>query len=225
MSSQAELIFDAIANGDIDRVVSLLERSGSLASVRAESDRLFANLPHWLYIGDTPLHLASAALMPDIARVLLRSRAVATATNRRGAAPLHYACDARPRLGVWDPIAQTETIDVLVSAGAQVNLPDAGGATPLHRAVRARSVAAVERLLFHGADVNAKSYRSGATPLHIAVVSSGASGTANSEQEQVQIIVALLNHGAQPSATDRRGRTVLAAARSRPIAQLLSSPR
>jgi ankyrin repeat protein len=62
--------------------------------------------------------------------------------NRRGATALHYACDPRPLSRTWDPVAQRRVIEPLVSVGATVGQPDHGGATPLHRAVRARSPAA-----------------------------------------------------------------------------------
>ena len=58
-----------------------------------------APTPHWLYVGDTPLHLAAASLRGRAARLLLRHGGDPNATNRRRATPLHYACDPRPQSG------------------------------------------------------------------------------------------------------------------------------
>src|SRR5690349_24938044 len=107
---------------------------------------------HWLYRGDTPLHLAAAGLRYDTARALLAAGTPVDAVNRRGAAALHYACDPRPLSSRWDPDTQRRLVGLLVSAGATVDRPDRGGVTPLHRAVRARSPAAVAALLSAGAD-------------------------------------------------------------------------
>lgn len=186
----------------------------SLALVRASSDRLFESVPHWLYEGDTPLHLAAAVTHRAIVAALLAAGADAAAVNRRGATPLHYACDPRPNTGSWDPDEQAAVIDLLVRAGAPVNIADLNGATALHRAVRARGVAAVQALLAHGADANARSPRSGATPLHLALTGSGASGTAGTKREQQEIVVALVNAGASVSAPDGRGKTALDLART-----------
>ena len=133
--------------------------------------------PHALP-GDTPLHLAAAGLRYDAARALLAVGTPVNAVNRRGAAALHYACDPRPLSPTWDPAAQQRIIELLVSAGATVDLPDRGGVTPLHRAVRARSPAAVAALLSGGADPHAATSKAGSTPLHLAVAPTGASGTA-----------------------------------------------
>src|ERR1051325_731112 len=87
------------------------------AAQRMEEDLLVPDV-HWLYRGDTPLHLAAAGLRYDAARVLLAAGAPVNAVNRRGAAALHYACDPRPLSSVWDPDAQRRLIELLVSAGA-----------------------------------------------------------------------------------------------------------
>ena len=76
------------------------------------------------------------------------------------------------------PGRERRIIELLVSAGAAVDQPDRGGVTPLHRAVRARSPAAVAALLSAGADPGAATRKAGSTALHLAVAPTGASGTA-----------------------------------------------
>jgi ankyrin repeat protein len=156
-----------------------------------------------LYRGDTPLHLAAAGLRYDAARALLAASTPVNAVNRRGATSLHYACDPRPLSPTWDPGAQRRIIELLVSAGATVDQPDRGGVTPLHRAVRARSPAAVATLLSAGADPHAATSKAGSTPLHLAVAPTGASGTAGAGDLQLEIVRMLLAAGATMADVDR----------------------
>ena len=94
----------------------------------------------------------------------------------RGATPLHYACDARPKAKkAWNASRQKSVIELPLHAGSDIEHVDKAGAAPLHRAVRARSPHAVGCLLQRGARVDAKHGRRRATPLHIATRSTGAS--------------------------------------------------
>ena len=184
-----EPIFEAVLANDLSRITS------AAAAQRMDADFLISDL-HWLYRGDTPLHLAAAGLRYDAARALLAAGTPVNAVNRRGAAALHYACDPRPLSPTWNPAAQQRIIELLVSAGATVDLPDRGGVTPLHRAVRARSPAAVAALLSAGADPRAATGKAGSTPLHLAVAPTGAGGTAGAGELQLEIIRMLLAAGA-----------------------------
>jgi ankyrin repeat protein len=161
-----------------------------------------------------------------VARILLESGAEPNAQNRRGATPLHYACDPRPKAGgAWDPNAQTALIELLVENGAEVDRADRGGATALHRAVRARSVAAVRQLLASGARTDVALKKGSSSPLHLAVQSTGASGTAGALGEQLEIIALLLRHGADPVAADSAGRTPEACAKNEKIVKALQGPK
>ena len=86
-------------------------------------------------------------------------------------------------------------------AGATVDQPDRGEVTPLHRAVRARSPAAVAAQLSAGADPHAATSKAGSTPLHLAVAPTGASGTAGAGELQLEIVRTLL----PPALLGRRG--------------------
>jgi ankyrin repeat protein len=91
--------------------------------------------------------------------------------------------------------------------------------------VRARSPAAVRQLLKAGARVDVRLGKSGSTPIQLAVQSTGASGTAGAVTEQLEIILILLQHGADPAAKDARGRSALYwAANERVSAALQESP-
>lgn len=215
-----ELIFEAVLK-DEKEVTRILHAAPESGRQRATHDVLVDAIPHWLYVGDTPLHLAAAALRPGVARTLLGSGADPNIENRRGATPLHYACDARPGSGLWNPEAQVAIIDLLVQHGAHVDHADSGGATPLHRAVRARGVDAVRHLLALGASTDCRLRTGGSTPLHLAAQSSGASGTAGTLDQQMEIIDLLRRHGADITAVDGANRTPVDRARSARVSKAL----
>src|SRR5260370_10212042 len=79
----------AIIGADLQAVQAELERDPSLISYRVVHDTFIESIPHWLYVGDTPLHLAAASLLDGISETLLRRGAALAATNRRGASALH----------------------------------------------------------------------------------------------------------------------------------------
>jgi ankyrin repeat protein len=202
MLGHMEPIFAAVLAGDLSRITP------AAATQRMDEDLLVTEVPHWLYRGDTPLHLAAAGLRYDAARALLAAGVPVGAVNRRGATALHYACDPRPLSPPWNPPAQRRVIDLLVSSGAAVDQPDRGGVTPLHRAVRSRSPVAVATLLAAGADPHVATGKAGSTPLHLAVAPTGAGGTAGTGDLQREIIRMLLAAGATLADTDGNGATV-----------------
>src|SRR3954449_760676 len=108
-----------VVNGDAAAVAARLAASPALAttSSRAGASRqnpstfFFADISHYLYAGDTALHMAAAAFQRRIAEILVAHCADVRAKNRRGAEPLHYAADTNHR----DSVAQAETIAYLVA--------------------------------------------------------------------------------------------------------------
>jgi ankyrin repeat protein len=85
------------------------------------------------------------------------------ARNRRGAEPLHYAADGSPGSAYWDPEAQRDVVMYLIGAGADPDVLDKSGVTPLHRAVRTRSSEEVSALIENGANPLLMN-KSGSTP-------------------------------------------------------------
>ncbi len=152
-------------------MTELLAASPSLANAQVEhgatrqesTDYFLVEIGHYVYAGDTALHIAAASNRPDIARALVAAGADVHAKNRRGAQPLHYAADSQPGAANWDPDAQAATIAYLIEAGADPNATDNSGVAPLHRAVRTRGAAAVRALLDAGADPQ-RPNRNGSTP-------------------------------------------------------------
>jgi ankyrin repeat protein len=198
----------AIARGEAT-ALRLIRATPAIAQVRVSDERFVTEISHQLYVGDTALHVAAAALQPLVVEALLHSGADANAENRRGARALHYACDARPNGTMWNPARQRAVIEGLLKGGADIEHTDKAGATPLHRAIRARSADAVRCLLERGARANATHGTKRTTPLDLATRSTGASGTAGRRSEQQEIVQLLLHYGAtpeQPGRTTGRGR-------------------
>src|SRR5205807_775979 len=89
----------AIALGDAAAALRLLAVSPVLVSARAEDGATrqaakeyhLKEIGHYIYEGDTALHIAAAAYRLEIVRKLIAMGGDVRARNRRGAEPLHYA--------------------------------------------------------------------------------------------------------------------------------------
>lgn len=223
-------LIEAIAVGDERAARRLLDAAPSLAregaaagaTRRASQEFFLVNLGHYVYAGDSALHLAAAAHHPGLVALLLRRGAEVGGRNRRGGEPLHYAADGAPGQERWDPVGQARVIAQLLAAGAAPDARDRSGVTPLHRAVRTRSAAAVGALLEGGADPHRRN-GSGSTPLHLAVqdTGKGGSGSPDARAQQREIIRLLRAYGARVTDRDGAGRSVQERARAAWIVGLL----
>jgi ankyrin repeat protein/trimeric autotransporter adhesin len=194
-----------IVSGDCSTAIKLLDASPMLAKERAlrgatrqaSKQHFFDQILHYIYEGDTALHMAAAAYQSRIVAKLIAKGADVRARNRRGAEPLHYAVDGGPGLPAWNPSAQMKIIARLIWAGADPNARDKNGVAPLHRAVRNRCAAAVRALLEGGADPRATN-TSGSTPMLLASQNTGRGGSGSSEAkaQQRKILRFLKDHGA-----------------------------
>ena len=226
--------FRAIASRNEQKAERLLGASPELAHQSAEvgatrevsTTYFFKAIAHYVYAGDTALHLAAAAYALEISEKLLANGANVFARNRRGAQPLHYAVDGNPNSPGWNPKAQERIVEYLIAAGADPNSPDKNGVSPLHRAVRTRCTSAVRALLAKGADIRRKT-KAGSTALHLAVQNTGRGGTgsAASHEQQREIILLLLKHGARPTDRDARGKSVRESVGSRWVLDVLEQKR
>jgi ankyrin repeat protein len=215
-----------VVSRPVDDVAHRLARTPSLATTssaigatrQSASDFFFADISHYLYAGDTALHMAAAAFRRGVAELLIAHGADCRAKNRRGDEPLHYAADANR----WDPDAQAETIEYLISIGADPNAVNKNGVAPLHRAVRTRSLAAVRALLDGGANARQRN-AAGSTPLHLAVQTTGRGGSGSPEarEQQAAIVRLLLKRGASLTDRDGHGKDVRHAATGEHMRALL----
>jgi cytohesin len=87
---------------------------------------------------------------------------------------------------------------ILLEHGANPNLRNKTGSTPLHDAALSGNKEVIEMLLARGADVSAQDSESKSTPLHYAA-SFG----------RLEAVRTLVEHGADVSAKDSKGRTAL----------------
>src|SRR5216684_7203646 len=220
-----DAILAAILDDDRPGVRELLKAAPELATRLIEAARLYeSKIVHWIYVGDTALHLAAAGYRVELVRLLLAAGADPNSTtNHRQSGPLHYAADGYINGPAWNAKRQVETIQCLLDAGAEINVPDKNGAAPLHRAVRTRCAAAVKCLLEGGSYATLKN-KSGSTPFHLAVQDTGRGGTGAeaARAAQRQIIHEFLSSGLNPALKDSKGKSVFDWAKSSWIRNILS---
>lgn len=206
-----DALLQAILDDNCATVERLLAADSSLAAGRVSDAKLYNHkIFHWLYVGDTALHLAAAGYRVEIVRLLLAFGADPNASmNHRHSRPLHYAADGYIIGPAWDSERQVRTIERLLVAGADVNAQDKNGAAALHRAVRTRCAAAVRVLLKAGGDPTLKN-KPGSTAFHLAVQNTGRGGTGTEEARAAQreIIQEFLRFGVSPAIKDSNGRSV-----------------
>jgi hypothetical protein len=224
MSVPFQSLVEAILDDDRAWVKELLKQNPTLAAAGATKARLESSITHWIYAGDTALHVAAAGHRVEIAKLLLDVGAgVSAAMNHRRSQPLHYAADGFLESASWNAKRQVRMIEVLLTAGADIRARDKNGATPLHRAVRTRCADAVRALLNAGSDATLKN-KPGSTPFHLAVQNTGrgGSGAEQAKAAQCEIIEAFLARGISPTLKDGKGKSVWDSARSDWIRRLLA---
>ena len=116
-------------------------------------------------------------------------------------------------------------VTLLLDRGADPNARNWDQVTPLHQAVRARNLAAVEVLLARGADPNARDGRGARRRCGGRSPAPGASATAGTAALMVPLTRLLLEHGADPDALDKRGVPVHASARDPAVLAVLEAHR
>jgi hypothetical protein len=196
-------LVEAITAGDGALVAQMLAALPALATARygdgthrhSAREYILEEIGHYIYVGDSALHIAAAAYQHNIAQALIAAGANVRARNRRGAEPLHYAADGVPGSRAWNPDAQAATIAGLIRAGADPNAVDNSGVAPLHRAIRTRCAAAVKALLDGGADTQCKN-KNGSTPMQLASRNTGrgGSGSPEAKMQQEEIVRLLVQH-------------------------------
>lgn len=114
--------------------------------------------------GESALYLAAVSGSAEVVRLLLHSGAHVDIELKEGerTTPLQAAASVGHLVAV-------DVIDALLGAGAQVNIADVNGWAALHHAVHSNCLEAIQVLLQHGADLEAKN-KLLQTPLSIAAI-------------------------------------------------------
>lgn len=151
--------------------------------------------------GNTPLHWGATSLTMwpgysdtnrtalEICRILIGGNANVNATNHEGQTVLRRLFE---RQGGHDDVCS-----LLISSGADPNIADVDGETPLHLAARNGTTNDCRLLVARGADLHARD-RNGRTPLHMAA-----------ECGQASVCSLLIAAGADINAKDDTGGTPL----------------
>ena len=126
-------LFDAVINHNKDVLRVLLNHGASC-------DAKTSNM-------DTPLHVAASKryyeMLQELVNTVISSQQCSIdVRNNYKHTPLHLACEKRSK----------SCVDILLKAGAGVNLQDCFGRTPLHIAATGDRASVVQLLLKHGAD-------------------------------------------------------------------------
>jgi hypothetical protein len=197
-------LVEVIVSGDSATAIRLLEASPHLATARATEgatrqtpkQNFFDQIRHYMYSGDSALHMAAAACQLPVVEKLIAMGADVCARNRRGGEPLHYAVDVGSELPTWSAGAQCKIIATLIRSGADPNAVDKRGVAPLHRAIRNRYAEAVKALIAGGADPHAPN-RNGSMPMLLATHNTGKSGSGSTDAkvQQEQILRILEERG------------------------------
>lgn len=218
-------IVTAILDNNVTAAKQLLKSDLSLATRLFDTPKYFDNkIFHWIYVGDTLLHLAAAGYRVEIVRLLLSSGANPNAAhNHRKGNAMHYAADGYITGPAYDEQKQVETLRCLIQAGANVHASDMNGATALHRAVRTRCAAAVKALVEAGSDPTWRN-KSGSTAFHLAVQNTGRGGSGEPKAiaAQQEIIQYFLSLGMSTTLKDYQGKSVADCVRTGWIRELLS---
>ncbi len=154
----------------------------------------------WRY---DPKWAADIARAAETARAAEAARHVAEAARqaaeaaRQAPETIREAGQAEAAEAFWRA-GPAENVKALLAQGADVNVKDNEGRTPLHQTARYRNKELAELLLSHGANVNAKD-NSGDTPLHAAASYPG----------HTELVELLLAHGADVNAKGKNGETPL----------------
>jgi ankyrin repeat protein len=206
MSAKTDL-FDAIRQGDLGRVQSLLDADPALASAKNES--AVSAILSSVYFGRTEIRdllLARGATLglQDAAAVGRLDR-VRELVGKNTALAKSYSSDGFPIVALAAFLGHAQVACYLKEQGADINAiaTNGSGYNALSGAVTGGHAEIVQWLLESGADANYR-YGPGYSPL-LAAAANG----------HLDIVKLLLTHGADPSAKANDGKSALALAEER----------
>ena len=187
--------------------------------------------------GLTPLHAAWKGGHVGNIRLLLDHGADVKSPDNRGNSPLHVVLQESPYGNILVDLAppsfslpafleyRLDVVTLLLEHGADASYPDNDGETPLHIVLRRGLIDIVRLFLHHGADANIPDKR-GTSPLHVVLQEDRRDDTdtllfdypdgPSSEEpnpafleHRSDIVMLLLDHGADANHPDNNGGTPL----------------
>jgi ankyrin repeat protein len=197
------------ASEGLKDIAELLLRKGANVRARAARRYWLRNDPvsaRRLFAGITPLHEAAASGGPELVELLIAHGAEVNAKTESGKTPLHYAASYGYTQGLEtsprryphyrDRWQQSDVIELLLAAGAEVNAKDADGATPLRYALQSGQRAIAKLLIAAGAETVAVKNETDQRMLHDAF-------------GDIEWVRLLLANGADTEEKDEDGNTLL----------------
>jgi ankyrin repeat protein len=190
MTSASDLM-DAVAAGDVERVMALLTEDPSLASARGDDGVSALLLARYRF--DRPVMDALMAADPDIdvfeSAAYGRLDRLRERIDEDAGAVTAFSPDGFTALHLAAFFGKTEAARLLIAAGAQVDTYTTNDFAnqPLHAAAAGRHLEICHVLLAAGADVNATQH-GGFTPLHEAA-----------QHGDVEMVELFLSAGADPT--------------------------
>ncbi|MBI3286826.1 MAG: ankyrin repeat domain-containing protein [Chloroflexi bacterium] len=203
-TASTEEFLEAVRAGDLAQVKALLEASPSLANAKSESG--LSPILVALYFGHHQVAALSASRKADLdiheASSLGEIERVKYLVEGDPSLASSYSVDGYTPLALAAYLGQKETVQFLISKGADVNAiaKNESRFTALTGAVSSGHRAIVELLLTGGADPNHR-YEEGITPLFAAA--------ANGDPKMIELLLA---RGADASVKTPKGQTALSIA-------------
>ncbi|MBI4750963.1 MAG: ankyrin repeat domain-containing protein [Acidobacteria bacterium] len=131
-------------------LTSYAVRTGSLELVQRVLSKLPSQLDQPDKAGTTPLMLACKNKLPKLVEYLLSQGASPLRTDQSGQTALFYAAHVQ----FYNPHASVQFIDKLIEQGAEINVRDNHGKTPLMEALDQGNQEMVHTLLAHNPDID-----------------------------------------------------------------------
>lgn len=214
-----KLFIECIENGDVDQLQVLLKKDRTLATRKENGDTMLHKAVQNRNIaiisllldygaqhnpnrsGQTPLHLAATYGLVEIMQALLERGATIDEVDDNGESPLYIAVKHAGQMMAYH-FSDTETCDrffnavnLLLKWGADTNLANKQGETPLLAASWYGNVQLTQLLLCYFADVN-KANNKGESPLFAAAA-----------RGHLAVVEILLDNQAKINQADKEART------------------